>query len=108
MNWFKNSHETGVEGEIIGESFSEALQTLGIELERGDERGPGRWIVRGKASSKPDNILIPQSGQYGTYGVFFADHSDGIITPDNGYIYNRFCKIQMDSSRKSSMGEIYK
>lgn len=87
MNWFQRSHETTDYGEIIGETFSEALQTLGIQLEKGDERGPGRWIARGKASSKPESILTPQSGQYGTYGVFFADHSSGIITPDKGYIY---------------------
>lgn len=88
MNLFSNSGREKSYGEkLIGSSLTEALNTISCRLERGDTRGPGRWLARGKESSEPETVLRPQAGQYGTYGVFFADHEGGLVLPKNGFIY---------------------
>ncbi|MBP9702979.1 hypothetical protein KBD69_04805 [Candidatus Woesebacteria bacterium] len=88
MNWFRGfDHESRGDGKIVGSSLRESLSSLGIELRKGNQNGPGRWIIRGKQSNKPDTVLKPQPGQYGTYGVFFADNQEGLVIPSTGYLY---------------------
>lgn len=88
MNWFREfCHESRGDGKIVGSSLRESLSSLCIELRKGNQNGPGKWIIRGKQSSKPDSVLKPQPGQYGTYGVFFADNQEGLVIPNTGYLY---------------------
>jgi hypothetical protein len=72
----------------LGTSIVEALDTLGISLERGSGRNfPGEWLARGKLGEVPDAVLQPQPGKYTNWGVFFADNYGGLVVPRKGYVY---------------------
>lgn len=81
--------------------LSEALRSCGISIPESplydtSVLQPRAWLVRGE--NRKDRLIdqgkrtfAPQSGEMGTYGVFFGDCLKPLIYPQNGlfYIYGR-------------------
>lgn len=75
-------------GTRIGGNLKEALANVGVSLSsRAGRNYPSEWIARGKMGDRPDKVLVPQSGKYGSWGIFFSDNYPGLVVPNQGYLY---------------------
>lgn len=72
--------------------IAEYLASLGVNLPaipNPNQLLPRPWLVRGEPKINPliSGLLQPQSGQFGTRGVFFGECLSPTMLPEHGVIY---------------------
>lgn len=89
MGLFGFGRNNGNEGTPIGANAREAFNYLSLSFKNYPDGSshPGNWIARGVPKTKPEKVLEPKSGKWASYGVFFSDNHDNLVTPGQGIIY---------------------
>lgn len=79
--------------EMVAHHIEKALQMKGVTVPSGPDDSfshPREWLLRGEASPTKlysTDKLEPQSGEMGTWGVFFADCLSALYKYQEGGIY---------------------
>lgn len=83
------SHTKENVGDIIGSNIREAFGTISIQFKESPDGSmqPGEWLARGVSKSQPEARLIPQSGKFASFGIFFSDNYGNLVVPENGIVY---------------------